>query len=175
VWLAERFLAGTDRYMAILYRIPKKSILQNVVLHGRETPGIRPAPATLKGVRMLVSSFRGGQVVGVLPDQVPSKGEGVWVNFFGRPAYTMTLPLRLAHQFDAVKIVAWGRRISSRGWEIDARLWDEPLTGNMKDDAVTMNQHLERVIRLLPEQYLWAYNRYKCPAGVNPPEEQAKE
>ena len=112
---------------------------------------------------------------GVLPDQVPSKGEGVWVNFFGRPAYTMTLPLRLAHQFDAVKIVAWGRRISSRGWEIDARLWDEPLTGNMKDDAVTMNQHLERVICLLPEQYLWAYNRYKCPAGVNPPEEQAKE
>ena len=161
--------------MAILYRIPKKSILQNVVLHGRETPGIRPAPATLKGVRMLVSSFRGGQVGGVLPDQVPSKGEGVWVNFFGRPAYTMTLPLRLAHQFDAVKIVARGCRISSRGWEIDARLWDEPLTGNMKDDAVTMNQHLERVIRLLPEQYLWAYNRYKCPAGVNPPEEQAKE
>ena len=38
VWLAERFLAGTDRYMAILYRIPKKSILQNVCCMAAKPP-----------------------------------------------------------------------------------------------------------------------------------------
>jgi hypothetical protein len=32
----------------------------------------------------------------MLPDQVPGSGEGAWLPFFGRPAYTMTLAARLS-------------------------------------------------------------------------------
>ncbi|MCI5850477.1 MAG: lysophospholipid acyltransferase family protein [Sutterellaceae bacterium] len=172
VWLARKHLDGTSRYMAILYRIPKKAFLRRLVLEGRETPGIVPAPADLSGVRTLFRAFRTKQIVGVLPDQTPSKGEGVWAPFFGRPAYTMTLPLRLAKQFDALKIVAWGRRIDGWGWEVGARLWDEPLTGDLLKDAGLMNRQLEEVIRQFPEQYLWSYNRYKRPAGAKGPDEE---
>ena len=169
IWLDHARLRGTGRYMAILYRIPKKSILRGLVLKERQSDGIRPAPANFSGVRMLLNAFKTGQMVGVLPDQVPSKGEGVWVDFFGKPAYTMTLPLRLAYKADALKVVAWGRRIPGKGWLLEAKLWEEPLTGDLQADARAMNSWLERVIRLCPEQYLWAYNRYKCPAGVTPP------
>ena len=172
IWLGNARLQGTGRYMAILYRIPKKSILRGLVLKERQSDGIRPAPANLSGVRMLLKAFQTGQMVGGLPDQVPSKGEGVWVNFFGKPAYTMTLPLRLAFRADALKVVAWGCRIPGKGWRLEAKLWEEPLSGNLQKDAEAMNSWLERVIRLYPEQYLWAYNRYKCPAGVTPPSER---
>lgn len=170
VWLAQHRLAAAGRYIAILYRVPRKAILRSIVAHGRETPGIRPAPADLKGVRMLLKACREGEVVGFLPDQAPSKGEGVWADFFGKKAYTMTLPLKLARQYDAVRLVAWGRRVPGRGWEIGARRWDEPLTGDLEQDALSMNRMLEGVIRDLPDQYLWSYNRYKCPAGVKKPE-----
>jgi len=32
-----------------------------------------------------------------------------------------------------------------------------------------MNRAVEGMIRECPEQYLWSYNRYKVPAGVEPP------
>ena len=170
VWLAQQHLIAEKRYIAILYRMPKKMILRSIVATGRKTPGVMPAPADLKGVRQLLRAMKEGEIVGVLPDQAPSKGEGVWADFFGKKAYTVTLPIRLARQFNAVRIVAWGRRIPGKGWEIDARLWDAPLKGSLEHDARSMNAALEDVIRSLPEQYLWSYNRYKCPAGVKAPE-----
>jgi KDO2-lipid IV(A) lauroyltransferase len=32
-----------------------------------------------------------------------------------------------------------------------------------------VNRAMEDVVRRLPVQYLWAYNRYKRPAGAEPP------
>jgi KDO2-lipid IV(A) lauroyltransferase len=46
-------------------------------------------------------ALRKGETVGLLPDQVPPDGQGVWVPFFGRTAYTMTLAARLAQQTGA--------------------------------------------------------------------------
>ncbi len=160
-WLEQNYLLKENRTMSILYRMPKKSILQGAVQVWRKSERILPAPADLKGVRMLLKAFRSGQFVGVLPDQVPSKGEGVWVNFFGKPAYTMTLPLKLARQFDAIRVIAWGKRIDGRGWEVGLREWEGPLSGDLEKDAAEMNRQLERLIREMPEQYLWSYNRYK--------------
>jgi KDO2-lipid IV(A) lauroyltransferase len=31
-----------------------------------------------------------------------------------------------------------------------------------------MNRQIEAVIRRMPEQYAWSYNRYKTPAGAHP-------
>ena len=70
------------------------------------------APATLAGVRQMLRALRRGEAVGLLPDQVPPEGMGVWAPFFGRPAYTMTLAARLAQQTGAVPLVlAWGERL----------------------------------------------------------------
>jgi KDO2-lipid IV(A) lauroyltransferase len=35
-------------------------------------------------VRILLKALKNGQAIGLLPDQVPQNGEGVWADFFGR-------------------------------------------------------------------------------------------
>ncbi len=173
VWLAGTFFEETKRGITILYRPPKKAVLRKIVGEARQAPGIEAAPTTISGVKRVIRNLRQGHAFGALPDQVPRKGEGVWVNFFNRPAYTMTLAVKVARQFDAVRIFAWGTR-ASHGWVLDAEEWDEPLTGNMQNDILAMNRTIERIIRRMPEQYAWSYNRYKRPRGVpEPPVQKA--
>lgn len=158
------------RPMTVLYRIPRKSILRPIVETGRAADGLRLAPAEMRGVRMLMKAMKDRQVVGILPDQVPSRGEGVWAPFFGRWAYTMTLPARLARQFDAIVLFVYGERLpGGAGYRIHLRRLGEPLNGDPAHDAAVMNRGLEALIRECPAQYLWGYNRYKVPAGAEPP------
>lgn len=157
------------RPMTVLYRIPRKAVLREIVESGRASEGLRLAPADLKGVRMLMQALRAKEVVGILPDQVPSRGEGVWAPFFGRWAYTMTLPARLARQFDAIVIFVYGERLAQgAGYRIHLRRLDEQFSGVHAADAAMLNRSLEQLIRVCPQQYLWGYNRYKVPAGVDP-------
>lgn len=158
------------RPMTVLYRIPRKSILRGIVESGRAAEGLKLAPAEMKGVRMLMKAMKNREVVGILPDQVPSRGEGVWAPFFGRWAYTMTLPARLARQFDAIVLFVYGERLADgRGYRIHLKRLEEPFTGDTAHDAAVMNRSLEALIRERPAQYLWGYNRYKVPAGAEPP------
>ncbi len=62
----------------------------------------------MSGVRKLLKALKSGEAVGMLPDQAPKAGEGVWAPFFGRPAYTMTLAARLA-QTGATVLLAYRR------------------------------------------------------------------
>jgi len=161
------------RPITVLYRIPRKSILRPLVEAGRAADGLRLAPAELRGVRMLMKAMKDRHVVGILPDQVPSRGEGVWAPFFGRWAYTMTLPARLARQFDAIVLFVYGERLpGGAGYRIHLQRLQEPLTGDPAHDAAVMNRGLESLIRECPTQYLWGYNRYKVPAGAEQPPSQ---
>jgi KDO2-lipid IV(A) lauroyltransferase len=36
-------------------------------------------------------------------------------------------------------------------------------------EATALNAAVEQVVRRCPAQYLWSYNRYKVPAGVEKP------
>ncbi|HIU84183.1 MAG TPA: lysophospholipid acyltransferase family protein [Candidatus Aphodousia gallistercoris] len=170
MWVAEHWLKESARQFAVLYRVPRKSYLRSVVGLGRVSENVVPASADLKGVRQIIKILRTGGIVGILPDQVPSHGEGVWVPLFGEQAYTMTFPLRLASQFKAVVIMAKALRDES-GWCIHCKKWDYELTGNAHEDAAAMNRLIEQTVLENPQQYLWSYNRYKCPSGVQRPEQ----
>lgn len=159
------------RPITVLYRVPRKSILRPLVEAGRAADGLRLAPAELRGVRMLMKAMKDRHVVGILPDQVPSRGEGVWAPFFGRWAYTMTLPARLARQFDAIVLFVHGERLAGgAGYRIHLQRLQEPLTGDPAHDAAVMNRGLESLIRECPTQYLWGYNRYKVPRSLPAPQ-----
>jgi KDO2-lipid IV(A) lauroyltransferase len=163
------------RPMTVLYRIPRKAVLRDIVATGRAADGLKLAPAEMKGVRMLMKAMKAREVVGILPDQVPSQGEGAWAPLFGRWAYTMTLPARLARQFDAIVLFVYGERLpEGRGYRIHLRRLEEPFTGDPAQDAATMNRGLESLIRECPAQYLWGYNRYKVPAGAEAPPQELR-
>ncbi len=127
------------------------------------------APADLSGVRRLVRALKRGEAIGMLPDQVPSNGEGVWARFFGKPAYTMTLPARLQRRTGAALLLARGERLADgQGWTVHFSVVDEALPVDPVDAATRINAALERLIRDDPEQYLWGYNRYKTPRSAPP-------
>src|SRR5690606_18932838 len=61
--------------ITVLYRPPRQQLLRPLIENARAA-GLQTAPATLKGVRQLVRALRRSEQVGILPDQVPGKGEG---------------------------------------------------------------------------------------------------
>jgi KDO2-lipid IV(A) lauroyltransferase len=155
--------------MTVLYRRPKQDWLAPLIEEGRGA-NLKLAPADLSGVRRLLKALKNGEAVGMLPDQVPGNGEGAWLPFFGRPAYTMTLAARLA-ETGATVLLAYGERLHyGAGYHLKLFPLSTPLAGDLTQRATQLNRELESLIRQCPEQYLWGYNRYKVPAGAEPPE-----
>jgi Kdo2-lipid IVA lauroyltransferase/acyltransferase len=157
--------------LTVLYRRPKQAWLGPMIEEGRGA-NTTLAPADLSGVRRLLKALKAGEAVGILPDQVPSNGEGVWAPF-GRPAYTMTLAARLADT-GATVVLAYAERLHyGAGYHMHFLPLSRPLEGDLAARAAQINAELETLIRRCPEQYLWGYNRYKVPAGATPPDSGA--
>ncbi len=184
------------RPMTVLYRPPRKAWLIDLVNQARRRPGLETAPTTLGGVKQLIKALKHGQCVGLLPDQVPAAGQGIWSPFFGRDAYTMTLAVRLALQTQSTLLFAWGERLSwGRGYRIHVSPLenvggtsgllgstsgrragsrdpskDRRLLARDLESAVhQVNLAMEQLVRTCPQQYLWGYARYKAPPGEGPP------
>lgn len=155
--------------MTVLFRPPRKAWAAALLQQARERPGLATAPATLAGVRQLLQALRQGQAVGLLPDQVPPDGQGLWAPFFGEPAYTMTLSVRFARAPGTQVLLAWGERLAwGRGYVVHVQPWDDvmpdqPLAADMGAAAAQVNLAMERLVRQRPSQYLWGYARYKAP------------
>lgn len=161
---------AAQRPITVLYRPPKRRELQPLIEAGRGGRSrMQLAPADLSGVRVLVKALRKCEAVGMLPDQVPGRGEGVWAPFFGRPAYSMTLAARLSELPRTDVIFAWAERLpGGRGYHLRLREALAPLEGQTEMRVAQINRELEALIREAPAQYLWGYNRYKRPSGAPP-------
>lgn len=161
---------ATHGPITVLYRPPRKPALRPVMEAGRSRGQVRVAPADVSGVRRLVKALRSGEMVGMLPDQAPQEGEGVWVPFFGRPAWTMTLAARLSEVKGVHVLMIWTERLpAGRGWVVHVSEPVEPIAGDLEQRCAAINREIERLILRCPGQYLWGYNRYKLPRGVAPP------
>jgi KDO2-lipid IV(A) lauroyltransferase len=156
--------------LTVMYRPPRQAALKPLMEGARARKNLNLAPATLSGVRMLAKCLRKGEPVGVLPDQVPQEGEGVWAEFFGRQAYTMTLPAKLAQMGNARIIITYAERLPrGKGYLIHFFPFDAPLEGTAAQQATAINRAMEQIIAHCPAQYFWSYNRYKVPRGAPPP------
>lgn len=161
---AQRFGAIT-----VLYRPPRKAWLRELVDTARNRANLQAAPTTLSGVRQMLRALKAGDAVGLLPDQVPPQGLGVWAPFFGREAYTMTLPARLVQQTGAAVLLAWGERLpGARGYCVHVRPWEGELAADARQSAAQVNARMEELVRAGPTQYLWGYARYKTPRSEAP-------
>ena len=162
------YRAPADAPLTVLYRPPRKKTLEPLMRAGRARLNLRVASADLGGVRILLRALRQGEAIGILPDQAPGLGEGEWAEFFGRPAYTMTLAGRLAEASGAQTILTYAERLPrGRGYRLHVEPMPAPLAG--EPAARTLNRALEDLIRHCPAQYGWGYNRYKVPAGAQAP------
>jgi KDO2-lipid IV(A) lauroyltransferase len=148
--------------LTALYRPPRMAMLEPLLEKARERDGLELAPANLSGVRTLLKTLRKGGSVGLLPDQVPRAGEGVWTKFFGKPAYTMTLPAKLAQMSGATIILSYAERLPfGQGYAVHFVPFERQLIGNTEEQAEIINTAMEDLIARCPSQYFWSYNRFK--------------
>ncbi|MGY6555524.1 MAG: lysophospholipid acyltransferase family protein [Wenzhouxiangella sp.] len=148
-----------------LYKPPRQVAVDQAVTRSRARFGARLIPAGSPAMRHMLRELKAGGTVGLLMDQLPRQGEGVYAPFFGRPALTMNLAHRLAERTGCAVFFAHAERLPrGRGWQMTFENMTAALRGAAPESAATaMNQRLERVIRRQPAQYLWLYKRFALP------------
>ena len=148
----------------VLYRPPRQAWLSSIMDRGRIATGAKTAPTDMQGIRTLMSALRNGEIVAILPDQVPKELEqsSVTAPFFGHPAPTMTLISKLARKTGAPVVAAYAERLP-RGKGFRARF--HPVDEKVSDpsaevSAAAVNDAVEELVRLSPDQYQWTYRRF---------------
>lgn len=151
-----------------LYRPPRMQGLEEFVRHARERAGARLVPTSAAGVRYMFRALERGECVGLLPDQDPAQGSGVFAPFFGIPAYTMTLLARLVQRTGAPVFFAYAERLEGgAGFEVHFIPAPADLgQAGIEEICTLMNAGVEACIRHIPAQYQWSYKRFRTrPAG----------
>lgn len=141
------------------------ALLQETRAGGRVEVLWRESPNT---ARAMIRCFRQGKLLGILIDQ-DTRVQGVFVPFFGRPAFTPRAAGDLALRFQAPVLAGWCRRRGPRpgdGHEVcieevpyDPRPADPEAESVRITAAATAA--LERAIRDRPEEWVWMHERWK--------------
>ncbi len=153
-----------------LYKAPRQPGFDRRVTDSRQRFGARLVASGSPAMRHLMAGLKRGELIGLLADQQPKQGEGVFVDFFGRPALTMTLVNRLARRTGCAVVFTSAERLpAGKGW----RLRFEPADPAIADDdpvagMAVMHRWLEEEIRRNPAQYLWSYKRFSRQPGEQP-------
>lgn len=155
-WLASR---GP---IAIVYKAPDEAVGDAFLQLVRGGDNVQQVRAEGPAVRQLFKVLKDGGATGILPDQQPKAGDGVFAPFFGVEALTMTLVNRLAERTGATVLYGWCERV---GPGMQFALHVEPSDPAVADPdprtaATALNAGLERIARRDPTQYQWTYKRY---------------
>ncbi|QJQ96143.1 MULTISPECIES: lysophospholipid acyltransferase family protein [Halomonadaceae] len=161
-WEVLNFWLSSHFPFTAMYEPPKIAELDPVIRHGRERMGASLVPTNPRGVAALLKALKRCEAVGILPDQEPDWGSGVFAPFYERQAYTATLLPKLVARTQARVVTGVARRLPGRGFAIhflaaDARVYEQ-------DDmlsATGVNACVESAIALDPAQYQWEYKRYR--------------
>lgn len=147
-----------------MYKRPRVAMVDRLVKKMRARLGSKMAPADASGIRMVLKALKHAEVVGILPDQEPPKGNGgVFVPFFGTDAWTMKLLPQLAAKSRCKVFCGYAMRLpNNQGYELRFSPVDESISSrDVKVSATTMNAAIERCVREAPEQYQWEYRRFE--------------
>jgi KDO2-lipid IV(A) lauroyltransferase len=111
-WEVFGFFAADSIPSCFMYQPPKLPALDNLLKQTRSRGGIKLAPTNRHGVLQLVRSLQQGEMVGLLPDQVPTDGGGLFAPFFGQQALTMTLVGKLLARRRVPVFCGYAERLS---------------------------------------------------------------
>ncbi|HYU42301.1 MAG TPA: lysophospholipid acyltransferase family protein [Vicinamibacteria bacterium] len=110
--------------------------------------------------------LRQGAGVAILVDQNVQEQDGIFVEFFGRPAATTTVAAALAVKTGCALLPVHCEVLPDGRYKfVYGRPLEWTTTGNRQDDIARLTQALTTVIegwvRERPEQWLWMHRRWK--------------
>ena len=170
-WEAAGLFVASAFNMTCLYRPLRVPELEGLVRQARSRLGARYVPATAGGIREIIRKLEQGGVVAMLPDQEPRQGSGIFAPFFGIPAFTTTLPVRLTSRTSAPIVLTWCERLTwGRGYCLHfSRAPEGVYSGDPGEAVKALNAAIEELVRKCPAQYQWGYRRFRTrPEGEAP-------
>ena len=147
--------------MTSIYEPPKIKSLDSWIKKNREKFGADLVPANPSGVKKVLKALKKGEVVGILPDQFPPENSGEEALFFDIKTRTMTLIHNLINRTNCDVLTAAALRADD-GWEVHFKIVRDGLFNSNKFVSLNaLNNEVQEMIKLSPEQYQWEYKRFK--------------
>lgn len=160
------YAASADLDSTVIARRIYYHYYNNFLVSIRNSKGVKTLYRDDKRVlRKSLEILNSNKILAIVPDQDVDSVDGVFVNFFGRKAYTPTGPVNLAMLSGAPLIPAFTVRKNGRLHFIT----DQPIyvesSGDRKKDILEYTQKwsdvVERYIRMYPSQWVWMHRRWK--------------
>ena len=146
-----------------LYKKIKFRLLDKYVRKIRENKINKVYETGMLGVKKLLNALNKNEVVCMAADQVPQRGMGEYVDFFGRKSYTTTLIPRLALKTDKAAIFCSINKANNAGClGVNLHPSSEDLYDKSKH-LLSLNQSIEKLIYENIYDYSWEYKKYRRP------------
>lgn len=121
--------------------------------------------------RQLARALRRNRVVGLLIDQDIRDIPGVFVPFFGRPAWTPSGAAMLAIRMGCPVVPGFIHRLPDGTHRIVLQpALEKPTSGSVEDQVheltAAATAATERQIRAYPEQWVWMHRRWRTQPGL---------
>ena len=146
--------------LAGMYRPYPQPAMEWAVLRGRSR--YAAAMFAKDDVRGVARHLKRGGLLWYAPDQDPSKGDSVFVPFFGQPAKSLKSTHQLARLSGAAVVMFEHVRRDDGGYTL--RFWpafDAFPSDDADADTARVIGAIETMARKAPEQYLWIHRRFK--------------
>jgi KDO2-lipid IV(A) lauroyltransferase len=153
----------SEHLTATLFKPGKVEAINELLVDRRGRFGAQLVPANRRGLKALMDVLREGKGIGLLPDQEPRLGDGRFAPFFGVPALTGVLVPRLIQRTGAKVYFIACVRLPKQRFQVHVLPAEEDIYSTDMDTALAaVNRGVEACIALAPEQYLWAYKRFRA-------------
>ena len=162
-WEVLGFYASEGLASNFMYQPPRLAGLDKLLREVRARNGVKMSPTNRKGVAELLSALKAGEMVGILPDQVPSNEGGLFAPFYGQPALTMTLVSKLIQRTGAEVFCGFAERLpQSKGFRAVFIPADKSIYSEDIEESVNgLNRTVEQAVDQALSQYQWEYKRFR--------------
>jgi KDO2-lipid IV(A) lauroyltransferase len=162
-WEAAGHAYATRHPITGLYK-PQGGALEALGLKGRSRTGAKLIATQGGSVRQqAIPLLANNEALYFMPDQDPPEGRGIFAPFFGVMAHSPVLVAKLVQETGAAVIFMYSERLpKGRGFVAHYHAAPEGIDSPDLLTAVTaMNLGVERCVRECPQQYWWAYRRFR--------------
>ena len=150
----------------IMYKPNKHKAVDRFMLEARQRLNATLVPTDENGVRAIFKHLKKGGLTVILPDHLPKASGGIYSEFFGQKTLSTTLVSKLASKTQCNIVGLSCIRNETSGFNVYCSpLSDQILSKNLQTSVDSLNQNLESMINVAPEQYVWSYKRFRNVEG----------
>lgn len=150
----------------IMYKPNKHKAVDRFMLEALQRLNATLVPTDENGVRAIFKHLKQGGLTVILPDHLPKASGGIYSEFLGQKTLSTTLVSKLASKTQCNIVGLSCIRDETSGFNVYCSpLFDQILSKDLQTSVDSLNQNLESMINVAPEQHVWSYKRFRNVEG----------